>query len=522
MKKRHQELVDGYCSGLLSDAEFDELESALRESPSLRETLLEYRALESALQVVAAAETVRRPHVTEIGFFGRWRVPLFAAAATIALLLTAATVFLVREDRIQNLENPQLDHGVAVLTRTLEAEWLGEKHPEAGDSILPGRWRLASGSAELEFYNGASVILQGPADLEIQSANGGILHAGKLRAQVPEHAHGFTITSRDVELVDLGTAFGMDVDETAGTAVHVFEGSVELFEPTSRQAGEAGSVLVAGEGLRMSYGSDSSELAIAPSSFLSPTELNRRSKDSLEMKYSNWRKEFEASLDDPRLVARYGFERKSEYSRSLMNASFNNEPGMVGSIIGARWSYGRWPGKHALDFKRPGDRVRLTIPGGYESMTLAAWVRVDGFDYEFNSLLLSDGWDRLGAVPWQIHKKGFISLAVWNGAVESRNNSIADFVFEPSDFGRWMHLAAVYDGANGIVRHYRNAELIGEVTVSPTVPLHIGDALIGNWSPPPEDLSQIRNFNGRMDDMAIFSEALSSSEIQDLYSSGNE
>ncbi|MDA0350536.1 MAG: hypothetical protein O3C20_24425, partial [Verrucomicrobia bacterium] len=212
MKKRHQELVDGYCSGILTDAEFVELENALRENPELQETLLEYRALESALRVSAAAETAQQIPKRAIGFFGQWRTQVYAVAATIALLLSGATIVWLSSPELDPLENPQYDDGVAVLTRALGAVWEGGKQPEPGDSIPPGHWKLSSGSAELEFYNGASVILQGPADLEIVSADGGILHAGKLRAQVPEHAHGFTITSPDVKLVDLGTAFGMDVD----------------------------------------------------------------------------------------------------------------------------------------------------------------------------------------------------------------------------------------------------------------------------------------------------------------------
>ena len=40
MNPRHQELVDGYCSGTLSEGEFAELEAALRENPALRRRLL--------------------------------------------------------------------------------------------------------------------------------------------------------------------------------------------------------------------------------------------------------------------------------------------------------------------------------------------------------------------------------------------------------------------------------------------------------------------------------------------------
>ncbi|MBT5813045.1 MAG: hypothetical protein HOI15_01655 [Opitutales bacterium] len=520
MNRRHQELVDGYCSGILSDAEFAELEVALRENPSIRETLLEYRALESALRVSAASEAVQQFSIPEFGFFDRWRAQIYTLAATIAILLTGAAVFFMKESSIQAIEEPRYDLGVAVLTRTIEAEWEGEWVPAPGDSIPPGHWKLSGGSAELEFYNGASVILQGPADLEIVSANGGILHSGKLRAQVPEHAHGFTITSRDVELVDLGTAFGMEVDATDGTDVHVFEGSVLLFSPQPGTPRNGGRELLAGEGSRVSLTGGSSSISIEPTDFLSPGELNRRSKEHLQFKYTSWRNEFEESLGKSNLLARYGFEQDLEHTRLLSNSSSNSDPGLVGSIVGARWSTGRWPGKEGLDFKRPSDRVRITVPGNYESMTLATWVRVDGFDYGYCSLLLSDGWDREGSVHWQISKKGYISLAVWNGPDMERHNSKAELIIEPSDFGRWMHLVATYDGASGTVRHYRNGELVGNVIASPVVPLSIDDALIGNWSPAPHSPNQIRNFNGRMDDLAIFSEALSSTEIQALYEAG--
>ena len=83
-----------------------------------------------------------------------------------------------------------------------------------------------------------------------------------------------------------------------------------------------------------------------------------------------------------------------------------------------------------------------------------------------------------------------------------------------------MHLAAVYDGESGTVRYYHNGNAIGVFAVTPLVPLQIGDALIGNWSPAPHSRNQIRNFNGRMDDLAIFREALTPGEIQELHRAG--
>lgn len=53
-KERDLELVNGYCSQSLSEGEFAELEQRLRQSSEVRQLLVEYRAVESALPSVFA------------------------------------------------------------------------------------------------------------------------------------------------------------------------------------------------------------------------------------------------------------------------------------------------------------------------------------------------------------------------------------------------------------------------------------------------------------------------------------
>src|SRR5947207_7903177 len=45
-----------------------------------------------------------------------------------------------------------------------------------------------------------------------------------------------------------------------------------------------------------------------------------------------------------------------------------------------QWVEGRWPDKHALEFRSVSDRVRVSVPREFESLTLAPWVRVQGLD----------------------------------------------------------------------------------------------------------------------------------------------
>jgi hypothetical protein len=73
-----------------------------------------------------------------------------------------------------------------------------------GAALQPGQCvAILEGLAEITFACGAKVILQGPANLEIESSKTGILHAGKLTADVPDDLEGFKIRTAVVEVVAL-------------------------------------------------------------------------------------------------------------------------------------------------------------------------------------------------------------------------------------------------------------------------------------------------------------------------------
>ena len=96
------------------------------------------------------------------------------------------------------------------------------------------------------------------------------------------------------------------------------------------------------------------------------------------------------SQDDPRIVARYDFDSSDTESneRVLIDASTSAKHG---TIVGCEWATGRWPDKRALEFKRPGDRVRIDVPGEFDALTVAAWVRVDALPARHQALVLTHG-----------------------------------------------------------------------------------------------------------------------------------
>ena len=90
------------------------------------------------------------------------------------------------------------------------------------------RLHLEVGLARLDFRNGATVTLQGPAEFEILSTDRTILTSGILTASIPESAVGFEVVTPTMDVVDLGTAFGVSVGADGETDVCVFEGEVEV------------------------------------------------------------------------------------------------------------------------------------------------------------------------------------------------------------------------------------------------------------------------------------------------------
>src|SRR5690606_4544819 len=96
-----------------------------------------------------------------------------------------------------------------------------------GDRLsVRDRLQLKSGECTLRFFSGATVVLAGPAELEVSSGLSAILHRGRLTARVEKRARGFTIVTRFGHIIDLGTRFGVDVGESGDTDIVVFEGQV--------------------------------------------------------------------------------------------------------------------------------------------------------------------------------------------------------------------------------------------------------------------------------------------------------
>ncbi|MGD9632492.1 MAG: LamG-like jellyroll fold domain-containing protein [Pirellulales bacterium] len=460
---------------------------------------------------------VRLPRSSRSLLFG-----LAAVAASLLFMVWLLSPLQMRQIRAREAAREEFAQndvrGVAVLAQSADADWGGSEHaPQVGTPLPVGRFKLERGLAQIEFLSGATVVVEAPADFQLASPMKLTCNLGRMRANVPSQAHGFTIDTPKYSAIDLGTEFTVQVDDRGESEIHVLEGEVELWDRQSAQA-ELKQLLTTGRGMRSDSGGGLTPIVNSVSNFPGSEQVLQLSQAERKQRFSEWQAFSNKLRKNPDVIAYYGFDNHEAWERVLRNEGPNENELLDGAIVGCHWTAGRWSGKQALEFKRTTDRVRLNVPGEFESLTFAAWVRIEGLERWLSSLMLTDGHD-LGEVHWQITELGQLMLGV-KAEVEQSHDFYSPSVLSPRDLGRWVHLACVYNGAEGYVAHFLDGEEVSHEDLRRPTTLRIGAAEIGNWMP--EDFldNRVRSLNGRIDEFLIFDKPLSRGEIREMYAAG--
>ena len=140
---------------------------------------------------------------------------------------------------------------VGQITGTFDCRWADSAGASNYAYVPLGRrYALASGLMEISYDSGAKVIMQGPCVYEVASRTGGYLAIGRVTARVEKKAEGgrrkvesqessnsksrisnselFSVRTPTAVITDLGTEFGVEVDESGASQAHVFRGKVEV------------------------------------------------------------------------------------------------------------------------------------------------------------------------------------------------------------------------------------------------------------------------------------------------------
>lgn len=519
--------------GLVSDEQARALNELLRNDAAARDEYILRLELHSRLasdadlfvspasdDVASSDErwTLRRPALPPVSARGGWRRRM---AWTLAVAASMALVAIVT----RRLSPPAAVSGaiatskaVAMLNETAGARWAGpEGGPRLGAPLEPGWLKLEAGLAQVVFYSGARVVIEGPAELQLISATHALCSRGKVTAEVPPQARGFRIDTPQGKVTDFGTVFGLEVNEKR-TEVHVFKGQVTVQSAAVRTDDN----LREGSGAVMETSNAPRHIVADRKAFASLFELRAKSSAAEVLRLDQWRSAGERLNRDPSLMIRFVFDAAKPSRWELPNIS--GQGGLTGdaTIIGCQWGQSRWPGKRALEFQNVNDRVRLNVPGDFDALTIAAWVRVQGLDRNLNSLFMCDGF-AAGSLHWLIRNDGVLGITIVGEGSGKHQISTSPPVLTLDRFGLWIHLAVVIDGRAGRVVQYVNGQQVSETALRIKPPYRIGAAELGNWNTkeyPVKDPFMIRNFSGSMDEFCLFKRPLAAGDIHALYAEG--
>lgn len=496
----------------------ERLESILRRCPQARQQWFLFCDVEAGLNDWAVAAHERRSNqrpASKTRVQSRWlhKIGLVSVAATLLTTITLAVWFnRPRPTDNEFLQTEDLVSEVAVLTHAVDAEWQDNADSlSTGSTLAPSMLRLRSGALLIEFFSGATVVLEGPAEFEILSRNEGHLLTGKLNAHVPPQARGFTIKTSAGEIVDHGTDFGVNMGVETPHELHVFTGKVEVKSGSKSLDVETGEAIQLGSEFQKVFDADRS-------AFLVEQELIQQSRLASERRLAHWRNSSSVLSSDPATLYHLRLDSLDETTgsrRVLANSAVGSDPSSGGSLVGGQRVAGRWHGKSGVSFGGPGDRIRLTVSRPMKNLTLLAWVNVQSLPRWQNSLLSADS-ETPGSIHWQLTKRGQLRLAIARDLGRPRSDWEAvesqPFLTE-GRYRQWMLLATTFDGTT--IRHYSNGRIVGTGASFTPEALHIGTAEIGNWRGDTR-----RELHAILDEFVVLNRVLKKEEIVEIHRHG--
>lgn len=235
------DLIQRYIAGLTTDEESALLQDSLKRDDAVARLYLRYMNLDVALEAhagsqAAVTEMLVSPHRSEAKRWTGWLQwrPLAAAAAL--LILAAAGVWLMFGSSRETVRS------FATLMATTNARWSDpnvELALSSGERVTSAL-RLESGLAEFQMLDGATVVLDGPANVRFTDRKTVFVDEGRVFCKCPTPESRITVVTPQTRVVDLGTEFSVDARTDDSTRVAVLSGKVQVM---SLNAG----VLTAGE-----------------------------------------------------------------------------------------------------------------------------------------------------------------------------------------------------------------------------------------------------------------------------------
>lgn len=527
-------LVERLKEDALGEGEIEEIRDIIRNQPCACRRFVELLYLSADLRVVVGNWQEQVDGQNGSIVIGRFLWRAASGLAAVAVVTLMVLWLWAKSPRGAEGDFSSAGHsdagGIAVVSQTSGVEWgegtsLSVEKLERGAPVGAGVLEIVSGLAQVDFYSGATVILEGPTWIKLETPDLVRLEYGNLWAHVPPPARGFRVETSGFKVVDLGTEFVMKVDREGHGEVHVLDGEVEVHSKTSNGQKEN---LLTGEGLNLAVDGTTSEIEARADSFDAAERLSRSARKN----FQRWQAFHQELCGDPDMLVAYDFQDNCPHGLTVRNVAAASSQDTNGAVVGCRRAEGRWAGKGALEFRNASHRVRTNVLSTFENLTLACWVRVDRLNSRTTSLLYSEADDQKRSVNWSLVKVDGQSIHLHFRDTTGGSSNILDQrhyhcdrnILKDSSLGSWMHVAVTYDSKAGRVTHYLNGEVIGINEEENPRLLGIGIADIGNWSYQvwAEGTEfEVRNLNGAIDEFLIMRRAARPEQIAAMFAAGS-
>lgn len=344
---------------------------------------------------------------------------------------------------------PSQPEPIATVIDSLEAAWkAGDLSTSAGTPLSPGEYSLAQGVVQLKFGNGATLLLEGPAEVELISRERAKLHRGRVVANVPEQAVGFTLISDAATFVDLGTQFGVEVTASGEALVTVLEGEVALVRDKAINGGRSQTLQV---GATRSVSADGRSVAKRP--FEETYFIREVPPTSADL----------AILQSRPLA--YWPLNEADGSLQIADAGRLKARGTVGGGIDFGNTSSEAGGKSLAAFSTLNDGIdvgRLKFATD-RNFTCEAWVMTKNImNWPPQRILSSFNRPPCQGFAFGVADRGWFTLPEQGPFIHVTEHGVYDCVSTKSiPVDQWVHLAASFDDL-GEPRLYINGELVSK------------------------------------------------------------
>lgn len=243
------DLIAALVDNSITDDQFILLNQHLASDPAARRLYLEYLQVhedlpEVAFHLVDFADNELATPATSVCRESQRKLSLWQAGLAIGLLLPLAVLagmHLSRGDKVIAFNTHASAHKKEIsptagvrFANMARAKFFGELPPKIHTAPMPERdYVLIEGLVELTFPRGATAIIEGPAVFRVVTDQRMAIDIGRCSVHAPEGAEGFQVDTPEVNVVDRGTRFSVNVLESKATEVQVVEGAADVYRKQS-------------------------------------------------------------------------------------------------------------------------------------------------------------------------------------------------------------------------------------------------------------------------------------------------